>query len=58
MKKQEYMKPALQVVKIRHQRHLLSGSGEGKANGVSDDTKRNYGIDWDSDGFDGNASDR
>ena len=56
MKKQEYMKPALQVVKIRHQRHLLSGSP--KANGVSGDTKRNYGIDWDSDGFDGNAYDR
>ena len=56
MKKQEYMKPALQVVKIKHQRHLLSGSRSAK--GVSEDTNRNYGINWNDDGFDDNASDR
>ena len=30
MKKQTYQKPAMRVVMLQHQQHLLSGSGSGK----------------------------
>ena len=48
--KKEYMKPAMQVVRIKQQRHLLSGSGTAKRLSSDD-------FNW-SDGFDGDTSDR
>ena len=47
--KQEYMKPAMQVIEIRQQHHILVGSPGAKSFGNSPE-----GLIWDEDGLDGN----
>jgi len=56
MKKQTYQKPAMQVVMLQHQQHLLSGSGKGyevigtdQPNLPAGARQYNGGIDWDDD---------
>ena len=54
MKKQTYQKPAMQVVMLQHQQHLLSGSDKGyevigtdKPNLPAGARGYRGGIDWD-----------
>ena len=47
MNKKPYMKPAMRVVKLQHQCHILATSGYG-AKSVSNSD----GIVWQTDGFD------
>ena len=56
MQKQTYQKPAMQVVMLQHQQHLLSGSGKGyevigtgQPNLPAGARQYNGGIDWDDD---------
>ena len=44
--KKEYMKPAMRVVELQHQCHILSGSRGAKSLSNSE------GIDWKDNGFD------
>ena len=46
--KRQYMKPAMRVVKLQHQCHILAGSGGAKGLGASPE-----GFSWDDDGVDG-----
>ena len=36
MKRRDYMKPAMQVVELKHQCHILAGSGDRSRAGVTD----------------------
>ena len=48
MIKKDYMKPAMTVVTLQHQTHILAGSFQGvQANGLDDDD-----LDYDSNGGD------
>ena len=54
MKKQTYQKPAMRVVMLQHQQHLLSGSGKGyevigtdQPNLPAGARQYNGGTDWD-----------
>ena len=38
MKRRDYMKPAMQVVELKHQCHILAGSGDRSCAGVEDYT--------------------
>ena len=38
MKRRDYMKPAMQVVELKHQCHILAGSGDRSSVGVTDYT--------------------
>jgi len=38
MKRRDYMKPAMQVVELKHQCHILAGSGDRSCAGVTDYT--------------------
>ena len=51
MKKNEYMKPAMQVVTLKQHSHLLAGSSPVKSFRNTD------GLGWNSDGFEGDDDD-
>ena len=36
MKRRDYMKPAMQVVELKHQCHILAGSDRSSSAGVTD----------------------
>ena len=38
MKRRDYMKPAMKVVELRHQCHILAGSDRSSSAGVTDYT--------------------
>lgn len=50
MKKNEYMKPAMQVVTLKQHSHLLAGS-------LVQRVSNSEGFDWDNDGFEGGEDD-
>ena len=50
MKKNDYQKPAMQVVKIQHSQHLLAGSYDVMGPGVPNSpagARQRGGFDWD-----------
>ena len=53
--KRQYIKPAMQVVKLQHQCQILAGSYG--VNGLSEETQENYGITWQEEGFDDSDED-
>ena len=50
MKKNEYMKPAMQVVTLKQHSHLLAGS-------LVKSVYNDDGLGWDNDGFEDNEDD-
>ena len=49
--KKNYKKPTEKIVTTEFHRHILNGGSNKKVNGLSEDTKNDYGLVWDAYGI-------